>query len=326
MTTTSVTDPLVERYVAAVAARLPGDQRTDVADELRASILDSVEDRLDRDPEAGRDAVVRDVLLGLGDPVVLARGYTARPRQLVSPENYDTWWSLVVVIAAVAAPVTAMATLVARIWAEDPYPEAVLGSLWTGFTVVIHVAFWVTLVFWVLERSGTDSPAAGEAEEWTPDRLPELPRGRVLGLKELVGGLGFVALVLAWLPWQHFRSPVDDAAGDRVPLLDPELWSSGWLWGFVALLVLTAVVEVVKYRAGDWTTGVTVTVVALDVLTAAYLVLLLTTQTVVNPALDTGGDAPAAADRIVLVVALVVAALGSAEAVRGHLRHRALVS
>jgi hypothetical protein len=324
MTTTSVTDPLVERYVAAVAARLPGDQRTDVADELRASILDSVEDRLDRDPEAGREAVVRDVLLGLGDPAVLARGYTARPRQLVSPENYDTWWSLVVVIAAVAAPVTAMATLVARIWAEDPYPEAVLGSLWTGFTVVIHVAFWVTLVFWVLERSGT--PAAGQEEEWTPDRLPELPRRRVLGLKELVGGLGFVALVLAWLPWQHFRSPVDDAAGDRVPLLDPDLWSSGWLWGFVALLVLTAVVEVVKYRAGDWTTGVTVTVVALDVLTAAYLVLLLTTQTVVNPALDTGGDAPAAADRIVLVVALVVAALGSAEAVRGHLRHRALVS
>lgn len=322
--TTATTDPLVERYVAAVAARLPGDQRTDVADELRASILDSVEDRLDHDPGADPGDVVREVLLELGDPAVLARGYAARPRQLVSAENYDTWWWLVVAIAGVAAPVTAMATLVARIWAEDPYPEAVLGSLWTGFTVVVHVAFWVTLVFWVLERTGTAAPA--EAEEWTPERLPELPRERVLGLKELVGGLGFVALVLAWLPWQHFRSPVDDADGDRVPLLDPELWSSGWLWGFVVALVLTAVVEVVKYRAGDWTAGVTVLVVALDVLTAAYLVLLLTTQTVVNPALDLGGEAPATADRIVLVVAVVVAALGSAEAVRGHLRHRARLS
>ena len=34
MNHTTTTDPLVERYVAAVAARLPADQRQDVADEL----------------------------------------------------------------------------------------------------------------------------------------------------------------------------------------------------------------------------------------------------------------------------------------------------
>ena len=79
MTTTTTTHPLVERYVAAVAARLPSDQRADVADELRGSILDSVEDRLDHDPAADRDAVVREVLAGLGDPAVLARGYAATP-------------------------------------------------------------------------------------------------------------------------------------------------------------------------------------------------------------------------------------------------------
>ncbi|QBR93988.1 HAAS signaling domain-containing protein [Nocardioides euryhalodurans] len=321
----TLSDPLVERYAVAVASRLPADQRDDVAAELRASILDSVEDRLDRDPDAARDAVVREVLLDLGDPIVLARGYATAPRYLVGPENFDTWRTLVLVISAVGAPVTALATLVARIWAGDPYPEAILGSLWTGFTVVVHVAFWVTLVFWIMEHTGTRSPMATE-EGWTLDRLPELPRARALGLKELIAGLGFVTIVLAWLPWQHVHSPVVDDNGDRVPLLDPALWSSGWLWGFVALLLATAAVEVVKYRAGDWTTGVTLSAVALDVVTAAYLVLLLTTQTVVNPALDPGGSAPAAADTIVLVTALVVAALGIGEAVRGHLRHRTAVS
>lgn len=323
MTVTTTTHPLVERYVAAVAARLPADQRTDVAEELRGSILDSVEDRLDHDPGADRDTVVREVLAGLGDPAVLARGYAATPHYLVGPANYDTWRGLILAISLVAAPVTAVVTLVARVWAEDPYPEAILGSAWTGFTVAIHVAFWVTLTFWLIERTGTEVDTG--ADPWTPDDLPELPRDRTLGLKELVGGVGFLALVLAWLPWQHYRSPVDDASGRAVPLLDPALWS-GWLWGFVALVVLAVVVEVVKYVAGHWTLAVTLLSVAADVAMGVFLVAMLTTQTVVNPALSSSGEVTATVDATVVVVAVVVVAMGVGEAVRGHLRHRARVS
>lgn len=323
MTVTTTTHPLVERYVAAVSARLPADQRTDVGDELRGSILDSVEDRLDHDPTADREAVVRDVLLGLGDPAVLAQGYAATPRYVVGPENYDTWRGLVLAISLVAAPITAVVTLVARIWAEDPYLEAIIGSAWTGFTVAVHVAFWVTLTFWIIERTGTEVDAG--ADPWTPDDLPELPRDRTIGLKELVGGVGFLVLVLAWLPWQHYRSPVDDVSGQRVPLLDPALWS-GWLWGFVALVVLAVVVELIKYAVGHWTLAVTLLAVAADVLMGAFLVALLTTQTIVNPALSTTGEVTTTVDATVLVVSLVVVAIGVGEAVRGHLRHRAQVS
>lgn len=319
MNHTTTTDPLVERYVAAVAARLPADQRQDVADELRATVLDTVEDRLDEGPAPDRDRVVRDVLTDLGDPAVLARGYAARPRHLVGPEHYDAWWGLLVTIVLVAAPVTALITLVARIWAEDPVVPAVLGAVWTGITVAIHVAFWVTLVFWILERTGADT---GDDEgAWSPDDLPELPRRRTLGLTELLGGVGFLAIVLAWLPWQHYRSPVDDPTGERVPLLDPALWS-GWLWGFVAVLVLGIVVEVVKYAAGRWTLGVTVLAVLTDVATAAFLAAMVSTQTVVNPALEADGIVTATADNVVLVVAIIVGTLGVAEAVRGHLRER----
>lgn len=306
---TTTTDPLLERYVAAVAARLPADQRRDVADELRATVLDEAE---------GRGVPVRTVVTELGDPALLARGY-APARHLVAPEHYDTWRGLVVTITAVAAPVTVLATLVARVWAEDPYPQAVLGAVWTGVTVAVHVAFWVTLTFWVLERSGTSLDDGGR--EWTPDDLPEPPRDRTLGLRELVAGVGFLVLVLAWLPWQHLRSPVRDDSGDRVPLLDPALWSSGWLWTFAALLVVAVVVEVVKYAVGHWTLAVTALAVAADVAMAAYLIALTGARQVVNPELASA-TAATSADRAVLVAAVVVGGLGVAEAVRGHLRHR----
>lgn len=324
MTATTTTHPLVERYVAAVAARLPADQRTDVGEELRGSILDSVEDRLDHDPAADRDAVVREVLTDLGDPGDLARSYTGTTRFVVGPDHYDTWLGLVVAITATAAPITALVTLIARIWAEDPYPEAILGSIWTGLTVAIHVAFWVTLTFWIIERTGTELDRGHE--EWTLDRLPPLPERRSLGLKELVGGIGLIAIVLAWLPWQHFRSPVDDAAGDRVPILDPALWSSGWLWALVALLLAEIGVEVYKFRVGNWTGAVTAVVVLTNVAFGVLVVAMVTSHRLVSEGLLGRASDPAAADtivdRIVVVVAVLVSIMGVWEAVTGHRKHR----
>src|SRR5690606_35974891 len=62
-----------DRYVHAVTRTLPEQQRGDVADELRASIADQIEDRLEAGAEA--DEAERDVLNALGDPDALAAGY-----------------------------------------------------------------------------------------------------------------------------------------------------------------------------------------------------------------------------------------------------------
>ncbi len=51
MTTTTPTTTLTDRYVDAILRRLPERQRPDIEKELRASIADAVDDRL----EAGTD-------------------------------------------------------------------------------------------------------------------------------------------------------------------------------------------------------------------------------------------------------------------------------
>ena len=73
MTTTTLTD----RYVWTVTRHLPDDIGPDVARELRATIADAVDARV----EAGVEPTTAEgeVLSELGDPDVLARTYGGRP-------------------------------------------------------------------------------------------------------------------------------------------------------------------------------------------------------------------------------------------------------
>ena len=102
MSTTSLTD----RYVDAAMRTVPENQRDDLAAELRASIDDQVEARVEQGD--ARDAAERAVLTDLGDPEKLAAQYTDRPLWLVGPRYYLTWWRLTkllwAIVPACAAP------------------------------------------------------------------------------------------------------------------------------------------------------------------------------------------------------------------------------
>ena len=88
MTATTLTD----RYVAAAMRTVPEKQRDDLGAELRASIDDQIDARVENGEPHG-DAE-RAVLTELGDPDKLAAGYTDRPLYLIGPRYYLDWWRL----------------------------------------------------------------------------------------------------------------------------------------------------------------------------------------------------------------------------------------
>ena len=105
MTTSTLTD----RYVSAVVRGVPDRQRADLEQELRASLADDIDARLD----AGADAksAERDAIVELGDPIVLAARYAGRPLHLVGPELYADWRRLLTVLEFIIVPIV-VATLV----------------------------------------------------------------------------------------------------------------------------------------------------------------------------------------------------------------------
>ncbi len=272
---------LTDRYVTATVRGLDEAQRADVERELRATIEDMVDARLDTGTATDREEAERAVLVELGDPMRLAAGYSGSPLHLIGPTVFPQWRRLVTLLLWTVVPAAVVINLVIRLFVDDVAVSGVGPAFGnaavTGLTVALHVVFWTTLVFAVLERTGT-----ADVGEWTPDQLPEDDQARAVTLVETVATLVFLVLIALALVWQHVNSPVR-AAGQDVPVLDPSLWSL-WIPLLLAIVVGHAVVAVLAFRGGRWTMPLAVIGVVLDVVAAGAVIYLVQTGRLFNGA------------------------------------------
>ena len=193
----------------------------------------------------------RAVLVELGDPLRLAAGYSGRPLHLIGPGVYPEWLRLVRVLLVVIVPISVIGTLVARLFVEDVATmnvgSLVGSSIAMAITVAVHVVFWTTLVFVILERTGHAS-----LDTWTPEQLPDTSGTGRVGFGETAGNVVLLVLVALAFVWQQTSSPVTSGGGS-VPVLDPALWS-GWIPWLLLVLAADAVVALLAYRRGRWST------------------------------------------------------------------------
>lgn len=298
---------LTDRYVSATVRGLDDAQRGDVERELRATIEDMVDARLD-DGATTPEEAERAVLVELGDPMRLAAGYSGSPLHLIGPAYFPQWRRLVTVLLSVVVPLVAVVTLVVRLFADDIATDGVGGAFGgaavAAFTTAVHIAFWTTFAFALLERTGSSDVGA-----WDPDQLREDDAAREVGLVETVASLVFLVLIALALVWQHVSSPVR-VAGEEVPVLDPALWSL-WIPLLLAVVVGHAIVVVLAFRAGRWTLPLAAVGAVLDLVAAGAVVWLLQTGQLFNGAfldvVTTGGWADAERD---LTLGLTVGIIG----------------
>ena len=289
-----------ERYLEVALRSIPEPKRVDVDRELRSSIADAVEERVEAGEE--RVAAERAVLEGLGDPTQLAAAYTGRPNYLIGPELFPIYRRFVPRLIAIVVPIAAVVLAAVELGGGGTYGDAVAAAITGAITVTIQIAFWATLTFVFLERA--DAARETKAEflasdgRWTVDQLPEAQANRVTASEAVgevitsritLGGLVFLAGLAA-----------SDAAGRSVSLFDPAL-TSFWFPVLIAQLAALAVLHVVAYVVGRWTIPLAVLYTVLEVAFAAPVVWLALNGTLVNPAFAEAigypplaeGDAPA---------------------------------
>lgn len=268
---------LTERYIYAVTKLLPQNQRTEVADELRASIEDMASDRAKNGEP--KEADVKAVLQELGDPTVLASKYTNTKRYLIGPKWFDTYWSVLKqILYIVPAIVVCVMLVVNYAISGKSWIETIIHSLGSGIATAIQIGFWTTITFFALERSGEVSPqdlvdAKTKNKKWTPDDLPFPPKARQIPAVEAWIS---VALIIAATAWVAFSS----IWGNN--WLNPELWNI-WMPIFFVLSAASALHYVFRAIIGNWTTPLTVSNVILSVLNIIYVIALISTQTIINP-------------------------------------------
>ena len=261
---------LVDRYVYTALRRVPERQRGDIDRELRASIEDAVEARVDAG--ASREAAVEGALTELGDPDRLADRYADRPNYLIGPELYTPWRRLLTMLLSVVLPIVVVTTVVIQL-IDDPDPGKVIGGAVTAvLTVGVHLVFWTTLVFAILERTGAAKSALRVT--WTPKDLPRFePNGMTTA--QMAAGVSWSVLLIAGLVLQQFTFT-------DVPLLDPANWTFWWPYLIVAFAA-RGVYTVWAWRQGAWNRTITVVNAVVSLLSTVPLIWLLATDRFFNP-------------------------------------------
>lgn len=275
MTTTTLT----ERYVDAAMRTVPERQRADLAAELRASIDDQVEARVADGQD--RAAAERAVLIDLGDPEKLAADYTDRPLHLIGPRYYLAWWRLTKLLWAIVPACAAFGVALGQTLAGADFGEIIASVVSVVLGVVVHIGFWTTLVFFIVERTAKGSDV-GFVGDWTPESLPE-PRDRGAGLTDLVASLVFLAVAAGAILWDRFVGFVLVAGtGERMPFLAPSLWP-WWIGALFVLMVLEALLAISVYAKGRWDIGSATVNLCLNLAIALPAVWLLMNEQLVNP-------------------------------------------
>lgn len=145
---------MIDRYLNAVAAQLPQDERADITAELRDLILSRFEAK---EEELGR-ALTEDeqeaILREIGHPLVVAARYRKGPDSLVGPELFPYWLFGVKAGLMVLGAVYAITLLIRLIGGPDNFGQAIAQAFHGFFGAGLTLIGAATLVAATFEHQG----------------------------------------------------------------------------------------------------------------------------------------------------------------------------
>ncbi len=270
---------LTDRYVWGVLRSIPEADRSELEPEIRALVADAVEARIAggaTDADAERAALIE-----LGDPESLAGRYSDRKQFLLGPPMFQAWKRVVVPVVSVVVPIVTIVDGVFGLIGGATPGETIVSMLSTAYLVAVMILFWVTLVFALLERAGTEMSLP--EGRWTPDALPDVPAPERLGAGELIGSVITSVIVATLIVWQQLQPPIV-IDGVAEPLFDPALWSF-WLPWFLVVTLVELAFTVLLYLRGRWTYAFAAVNAALGAAFAIPAIWLIANGLLLNPAI-----------------------------------------
>jgi hypothetical protein len=279
-----MTTSLTDRYVAATVRHVAGKHRKEIERELRSSIADDVEARVELGEEPDRAEYA--ALIELGDPDHLAGRYADRSTVLIGPRTYLIYKRALVLSMLTVLPIVYLVNGIGRWVRHENVGGAIFAPLGVTLNVAVYLLVGVTLLYVVVDRHDNETGDGKYAETWTPARLPLGDTKRQTTWSEVSAGAVFaVVLIIAFFVQRSMR--VTTASGAKVPILAPGLFSF-WIYYFIALIVLGIALAVANLRLVKWTLPSALAGSVLILAATVPLAILFLQAKVLNHAL--GGD------------------------------------
>lgn len=218
---------IIDRYLNAVAAQLPQDQRADIVAELRDMILSRFEEKEEVLGRPLTEAEKEEILRDIGHPLAVAARYGSGPQHVVGPELFP-WWMFGVRAGLIAIVViTALGALV-RVLIGDVEVGRAIGQAFNSiFQSAIMLIGFATIAGFIIERQ-KEKPAF--LREWRVKDLGLFEFGGSLNTEAMSRGLSEGDWTMKTSPRKARRaSPMARAVGSAVGWSVVLLWWIGWL-------------------------------------------------------------------------------------------------
>lgn len=256
---------LIDRYVAEVGRHLPPQQRADIEAELRSSLIDSLEARLEGE---ATQKDVANLLQEFGPPRKIAASYWPEGQYLIGPTLYPLFRMVAGIALMVVVIVQLVLLGVALVFQPEVLP--LRGFIDDFVPTIVSVFGWVVISFAIMQRMNV-RPKVDE-ERWDPLDLPPTqeiePVNPIGTLIEIALGLLFVVL-LAMLPEQLVQLLPAKA----------QVYISPILLQYLTLLLLSTVLgitlNVILLWRGRWETGTRLAKIAINLFGIGILALLI---------------------------------------------------
>ena len=200
---------LLERYLQSIRKYLPwtlsSARQDDIVAELRANYESQLEER---EADLGRkltEGEMIDWLKQLGAPVQVAGRY--QPVQYLIGPTLFPMYLYVLRLALIWSLAVYVLIGIITLWVSAPHANTIADWIFRAPGTLLNTAFWVTLVFVVLEYILAHHPHQlprmdGINTDWSPAKLPPLERTqprRQRNFAQAVAEVIFGYLFLVWL-------------------------------------------------------------------------------------------------------------------------------
>ncbi|MFN2211489.1 MAG: hypothetical protein ACK2UM_09410 [Anaerolineales bacterium] len=260
---------LIERYVYEVGRQLPRKNRADIQVELKSTLVDTLEARVDGEPSQEDEIKL---LKEFGPPNKVAASYWPQGQYLIGPSLFPLF-RMVVAIALIVFVIVQLVLLgVAVIFDQevltflsvlDIFSE-MIGSVFTTFGIIV-------IVFAVLQRF--DIKPDEKDEEWDPRELPEIEPRDTVSRTGFVVEITFSLVVLAILLFLPDKIGVIVSPGTEI-ILNPVI---GTYIPLIMLSVLLGIaLDVILLWRGRWEMVTRLAKIAINLFGIYVLYVLIT--------------------------------------------------
>ncbi len=287
---------LIEIYIQEVTRRLPEKTRKDIAMELQSTIEDML-------PDDYSEADVKNALSKLGDPVSLANKYRDKPAYLIGPAFFDKYVATLKMVLSISIIVILVLFFIGEFFSFSesngtiPFIISIFGrAIETTVSIIVQVFFWVTLVFFILERTGVSPETmTTTGEKWKPEDLKSIsfiPKKKIISKSEIFFSLLWTAIwATVYFNAMHTIGVYESSSGlEGLELVTP-IFNQDVLLSYWPLVIIFIGIEIAlaifKWVSGHWTKNVAILNTIYLLISSIVFIVIITNPNILAPSFIT---------------------------------------